>query len=176
MLNNTFFYKCCSLSVFFLQWDKNMWKYLDAYHFLVVKAILLGSWIDWFWSWLHKLKNKHIQIDQYEHFTEACLDAEGNALRTDGAWLLSNQFLMQYLRHQKFSSSMQVYVLFLINCTAHFCFLIIDCVKNGEDCFPFWNAYHQLFVRCIYVYALHSFPPPPVEKWKDLFIVLEAYT
>lgn len=36
-----------------------------------------------------------------EVFTDACLDAEGNALGTDGNRFLSNQFLMQYLRHQK---------------------------------------------------------------------------
>lgn len=45
-------------------------------------------------------------------FTDACLDAEGNALRTDGDQFLSNQFLMQYLRHQKLCNNYVKYHLF----------------------------------------------------------------
>lgn len=47
-----------------------------------------------------QLRNTCQQI-YLEGFTGACLDAEGNALGTDGDRFLSNQFLMQYLRHQK---------------------------------------------------------------------------
>lgn len=46
----------------------------------------------------------NITAIKVQKLTDACLDAEGNALGTDGDWLLSNQFLMQYLRHQKLCS------------------------------------------------------------------------
>ena len=46
-------------------------------------------------------------------FTDACLDAEGNAWGTDGDRSLSNQFLMQYLRHQKLCVNYIQYHLFL---------------------------------------------------------------
>lgn len=49
-----------------------------------------------------------------QKLTDACLDAEGNALGTDGDWLLSNQFLMQYLRHQELCSDFGYILNFLV--------------------------------------------------------------